>query len=422
MSSRDGGLHDRTIPTVSLTNRMRRLGYAVQRMVRDGEGPRVTMLVRNPFTHDTRVEREVRTLSEAGYRVTVVAEDGPGLPARDERAGARVVRVRRVGPPVPGLRFFAHAWRLARAVRRTRPDLLHAHDADALQVVGPIGRRRGIPVIYDSHELWLGRSARGRSPLYHRLARAYYGWVERRYVPAAAAILVANPPVAVELERRYGVSEVIAVPNYPSEADAVVPRDLRDLPGGAGIPPGAPIVLYVGAMTPERGIEELVDAMVGVPDGHLVLLGGGGLEPVIRARVAERGIGARSHFLGMVASDEVVPFAASARVGILSTMPTNLNNRLALPNKLFQYMAAGIPVVASDYPQIRDVVEGSACGLLVDPTDSAALAAAIRVYAADGDRAARDGASGRRAVTERYHWGLAARALLDAYARAEAAA
>lgn len=379
------------------------------------------MLVRNTFTNDTRVEREAATLDAAGYRVAVVAEAGPGLPRRERRDHADVIRVPRRGPRLPGLRFASHLWRLGQATRRTRPDVLHAHDTDALQVIGPIGLRRDIPVVFDSHELWLGRSARGRSPLYHRVAQAYYGWIERRFVPRAAAVIVANPPVAPELERRYARGDVVSVPNYPAEGDAVLPRDLRSLPNGADIPVGVPIVLYVGGMTPDRGIEQLVDAMVEVPEARLVFLGGGGLEPAIRARVAMRGLGERTHFLGMVPSADVVPYTASATVGILSTMPTNLNNRLALPNKIFQYMAAGIPVVASDFPQIREVVEGSDCGILVDPTDVRALSAAIRTYTRDPARAVRDGANGRRAVTERYHWSIAAEQLLAVYRRLERA-
>lgn len=389
-------------------------------VMNDRDPVRVTMLVRNAFTHDTRVEREARTLTDAGYRITVVAEAAPGRPSTEVRDEVSVVRVPRRGSMIPGLRFLLHAWRTARAVERTNPDVLHAHDADALQVIGPIGRRRGIPVIYDSHELWLGRSARGHSGPYHRLAQAWYGLVERRFVPAAAGVIVASPPVAGRLEERYGVQGVVAVPNFPAEVEPVPPRDVRELAAGQEIPRDVPLVLYVGGMTPERGIEELVDAMVDVPEAHLVLLGAGGLEPVIRARVASRGLASRTHFLGMVPSDDVVPFAASARVGILSTMPSNLNNRLALPNKLFQYMAAGIPVVASDYPQIREVVEPNGCGLLVDPTKPGAFAAAIRVYTADAERAARDGANGRRAVSEHYHWGIAAQRLLDVYRRIRA--
>jgi glycosyltransferase involved in cell wall biosynthesis len=375
------------------------------------------MLVRNAFTHDTRVEREARTLVDAGYAVTIIAEGGPGLPQTEQRAGATVHRIARRGPNLPLLRFVAHRRRLEAALRRTRPDILHAHDTDALQSVGPVGVSLGIPVVFDSHELWLGRSARGRGSLYHRLAQAYYGWIERRYIPAAAAVMVANPPVAAILARRYGIARVDAVPNYPVERGPVERRELRSLPGGEAIPEGVAIVLYVGGLTMERGIEQLVDAMVSVPKAHLGFLGAGGLEPEIRRRVAERGLADRAHFLGMVPSAEVVPFTGSATVGILSTVPTNQNSQLALPNKLFQYMAASVPVVASDFPQIREVIEGSACGIVYDPTDVSALAAAIRAYTEDPVRAERDGANGRSAVTERYHWDISAETLLEIYRR-----
>ena len=373
------------------------------------------MLVRNAFTNDTRVEREAQTLTEAGYAVTIVSDGRPELPRTEQRAGATVRRISRRGPNLPLLRFIAYQWRLRRALERSRPDILHAHDTDALQTIGPVGRRLGIPVVFDSHELWLGRSGRGHGSIYHRAAQTYYGWVERRWVPAAAAVMVANPPVAPILERRYGLDRVHVVPNYPTERGSVEKRDLRLLPGGETIAAGVPIVLYVGGITLDRGIEQLVDAMASIPDAHLVFLGGGGLEPEIRQRVTERGFDARTHFLGMVSSSEVVPYATSATVGILSTVPTNLNNRLALPNKIFQYMAAGIPTVASDYPQVREVVEGSGAGVVYSPTDTTALAAAIRTYTEDPARAARDGANGRRAIVERFHWDISAATLLDVY-------
>jgi glycosyltransferase involved in cell wall biosynthesis len=378
---------------------------------------RVTMLVRNPYTHDTRIEREAATLVGAGFSVTIVAETAPGLPLREQRDAVLIVRVPRRGPSLPGLRFIAHQWRLQRALERTRPDILHAHDTDALQSAGPVGARLGIPVVFDSHELWLGRSARGRGFLYHRLAQAYYGWIERRYLPAAAAVMVANPPVAAILRQRYGLARVHEVPNYPVERGPVERRELRSLPGGEAIPDGAPIVLYVGGIAMQRGIEQLVDAMVAVPQAHLVFLGGGGLEPEIRRRVAERDLADRAHFLGMVPSADVVPFAASATVGIVSTMPTDQNNELALPNKIFQYMAASVPVVASDFPQIREVIDASACGVVYDPTDVSALAAAIRGYTEDPVRAEREGANGRRAVTERYYWDISAERILEVYRR-----
>ena len=379
------------------------------------------MLVRNQFTNDTRVEREASSLARAGYEVTVVATAAAGLPAREVRAGAAVIRVASPLRRIPGLRFIANVWRLQSVVERTRPDILHAHDTDALQSIGPAARRLRVPFVYDAHELWLGRSARGRSAFYDRLARAYYRQIERRYIPRAAAVIVANPLVGPELARRYDIEHVIPVPNYPVLTDVVEPRDLRSLPGGDRIPAEAPLVLYSGGITIERGIEQLVDAMELVPGAHLAFMGAGGLEPEIRARVTRLGLDDRVHFLGMVPSDDVVAYSSSATVGVLATVPTSLNNILALPNKIFQYMAAGIPVVASDYPQIREVIEGSGAGRVMDSSDPTAIAAALRAIIDDPVAAREAGARGRAAVERTYHWSVPEQALLDVYREVAAA-
>ena len=379
-------------------------------------GRRVTMLVRNPFTNDTRVEREARTLTRAGYQVTVVADAAPGLPLRDERDGVVVRRVPRRGLNLPGLRFLAHAHRLRRAVERTGADIVHAHDADALQSAGPAARRLGAALVYDSHELWLGRTARGRSRLYDLLNRAWYGWVERRHVPRAGLVMVANPGVAPELERRYGIRGVRVVPNYPVEEGAVEARELRTLPEAAAIPVEAPIVLYLGVVMAHRGVEELVAAMARLPGAHLVCLGaGGGHVDVIRAGVERLAIPDRVHFVPPVPSEQVVPYAASATIGVSIVQPASLSYRLALPNKLFQYMAASLPVVASDFPDVREVVEGSGAGVVVDPADVEAVAAAIGDLLRDPPRARRLGEAGRKAVADRFNWRTSAAELLRGY-------
>jgi glycosyltransferase involved in cell wall biosynthesis len=228
--------------------------------------------------------------------------------------------------------------------------------------------------------------------------------------------MVANPGVAPELERRYGISGVSIVPNYPAEATEVAPRDLRDLPGGGSIPTGVPLVLYVGGVMPHRGIEEMVAAMGELPDAHCVILGaGGGSTPAIEEEIRRRGLAERVHLIHPVPSEEVVPYAASATIGVSIVQPASLSYRLALPNKLFQYMAAGIPVVASDFPDVRRVVEGSGAGIVVDPADLHAVAGAIRRLLDDPASAQRMGEAGRLAVTERFNWQTSAEELLRGY-------
>ncbi len=378
---------------------------------------RVTMLVRNPYTHDSRVEKEARTLREAGYSVTVVAEAAAGVPASEQRDGIEIRRVPRAGPAVPGLRFARHQARLAAAIEATGPRILHAHDSDALGPVWWVARRRRIPFVYDAHELWLGRPPRDRSVGYALAFRAYYRLLEERLLPRAAAWITVSPPIARHLERRYRIGPVELVPNYPELPASVTPRPLRELPGGDRIPARAPTLLHLGGYTPERGIDELIAALGGLPEPHLVLLGADASAERIAGVARRHGVDERVHVLPAVPPGAVVDYAASATIGVAPIIPTSLNNAYSLPNKLFQYMAAGIPVVASALPQMRDVVEGSGAGVVVDSRDPAAIAAAVgRLLDAPG-RLAEMGASARRAVEERYHWGVAAGTLLAVHER-----
>lgn len=376
----------------------------------------VVMLVRNRFTHDTRVEKEARTLHDAGYRVTVVADAGPGLPTRETRGDIDVLRIARRGPPIPGLRYLLHELRLSRVLRGLRPDVLHAHDSNALVPVALAARDRRIPFVYDAHDLWLGRPRRERGRLYFWLSQLTYLVIETLLVPRAAAVLTVSPPIVRHLAKRYGLRKVALVANLPVVGDADGPRDLRVLPGLEGLPPGRGMVLYLGGLMGGRGLEQLVDAVRYFEDADLVLLGDGPIGPALRTRASQAGVGERVHFAEPVPVDEVIGYASSADVGVSPIVPSCLNYRYSLPNKLFQYMAAGIPVVASDFPQVREIVDSARCGLVVDTSDPRRVAEAVNRILADRTEARAMGERGRAAVEERYNWSTAARTLLEVYA------
>src|SRR5687768_6227122 len=135
---------------------------------------RIVMLVRNGYTHDTRVEKEARTLTDAGFEVIVVADAAPGLAGRETRDGSTVLRVPRTAPAISGIRYLLHEWRLARRLTELRPTYLHAHDSNALLAVAIAAGRLGVPFVLDAHELWLGRPPRDRPALYRFAFRAWY--------------------------------------------------------------------------------------------------------------------------------------------------------------------------------------------------------------------------------------------------------
>jgi glycosyltransferase involved in cell wall biosynthesis len=181
-----------------------------------------------------------------------------------------------------------------------------------------------------------------------------------------------------------------------------------------------PIILYLGHVMSGRGVETLIAAMAEVPRAHLVLLGGSEQRDLVRGLAVAAGVGDRIHALARVPVDEVLDYAASADVGVSPIEDACLNYRYSLPNKLFQYMAAGLPVVASHFDQVREVVEGCAAGLTVDPSSAADMARAIRALVDDPGMSARMGENARAAVEARYNWATAAATLSAVYRQVRA--
>jgi glycosyltransferase involved in cell wall biosynthesis len=152
----------------------------------------------------------------------------------------------------------------------------------------------------------------------------------------------------------------------------------RRLHAALGLPPGRRIVLYHGGLFPHRGVEELLVAIRRIPDATLVLMGYGILEPMLRAQAQTLELADRVRLLPAVAPDVLLSWVTDADVVAMPIQPTTLNHRLTTPNKLFEAMAAGVPVVASDLPGMATIVREVDCGRLVDPEDPVALASAIQ--------------------------------------------
>ena len=403
--------------------------------------PRVGMALYGDLTYDSRVRKEARTLAEAGYDVVIACLDSEAAPL-DLPAGVRVIVLRPPGMAViPGSPnpFLAArrgrlaslrgrvAWLLAyvrglrawgRLVVETAGpvDVWHANDLTGLAAIMPNLPRRS-PVVYDSHELFLetGTALRLPGPA-RRLLRAY----ERRLVSRTSAVITVNDEIADVLRRRYRPARIDVVHNCPDRWSP--PRSgaplLRE---AAGIPVGAPIVLYHGGLTADRGIEQLMEAVLvdGLAEVHLVLMGYGEKGDDYRRVARSAGAPMRIHVLDPVPPSELMPWVASADVGAMPNPGKTRNDYFSTPNKLFECLAAGIPVVASDVPTMRRIIIDDPCGPLgavCDPTSVEAIAYAIGSIVRLGP-AERDALRARclRAAAERWNWDREGRTLLSVY-------
>jgi glycosyltransferase involved in cell wall biosynthesis len=383
------------------------------------------MLLHSPFEHDARVLKEIRTLVSAGYSVRLIALGSRGLPLAEEVAGASVVRVEDVGRAVKAFRWFRRLrgrdgvpllrgraqgsaetpspdgitsitqrllalivntlyWRRwARRARRAAigedADVWYAHDLDALPAAASARRRRGGALIYDSHELFLDRAT--TDPPETRLESWWWRRQESRLVHECDWVITDIDSRAEILAARYGIPRPTTVMNVPPYAPPP-PAHGGALRGSLGLDRRR-IVLYLGGMTRGRlpGLRIVVQAVPAFPaDSVLVLLGptAPGVTEELRSLAGELRVADRVFELPPVHPDQIRDCAADADIGLIPFLNLGLNNYHSLPTKLFDYLGAGLPVAASDFPDMSSVIQGFKAGSCFDPSDPVSIAAAVR--------------------------------------------
>lgn len=249
-----------------------------------------------------------------------------------------------------------------RQVRVERPTLVHANDYNTLWVGVAARFLVGAALVYDAHELWPDRNRRPE-PRWWLLA------AEAGLVRGAHARITTSPGYAAVMASRYRIAPPVLVRNIPSSP--APSGEAATLSGN-----GSTVALYVGAVTTGRGIEQSIAAVALVPGTRLRLLGPGApgyvrqLEELARAA----GVEERVAFEGAVEPDQVVDAVRGADVGLALIQPVCLSYELTLPNKLFEYLRAGVPVLGSDLPMIAEFLTGHGVGLVVSPTDVDAIA------------------------------------------------
>ncbi len=357
----------------------------------------ITMLV-----PDDRIDRRVllsaRTLQGAGWRVTVVAAPYPGPVDGDKVTfpDIEIVRIDTSRAPDPialpadiertigkhGGIYFYHLAFLKVALRH--PAALYvAHDLPVLPAAALAARVFGVPLAYDAHELY---------PEQHHFPQERkdaYTRAERDLAPLAQLITTVNLSIAREMAQRYGIPEPHVVLNAPEAAPQDLPIAGADaLRRGLGIPAGTRIVLFQGSLSLNRNIEGLVRAMqhVRTPDTVLVVMGPGDEKRAeLRAIAEDAGLGPeRVVFAPPVPQNELLRMTASADIGVIPYPPIDLNSLYCTPNKLFEYIVAGLPILANDLPELHRFVADNGFGLVRDLSTPKAIAAAIdEMLAAD---------------------------------------
>jgi glycosyltransferase involved in cell wall biosynthesis len=360
--------------------------------------PRIAVLSSVHEALDPRIfHKQCRTLAAAGFEVHLLARHN-----RDEvRDGVTIHAL-----PHPRSRWQRPVqWlRLLRRALRLRPAAVQIHDPELLPLLLLLKRLTGAAAIYDAHEYYAEEVARRTwipAPLRRPAARLTHR-VETFATRRIDAVVAVNEHMAAAFRRR-GAARCVAIHNFPP-AEYFGLDDVTPPPG-----PLPPLVLYVGLLSSDRGLATVYDAArllrERVPDARVRVIGrvDWSALPAGVPRAAAAWSAAGVELAGTILAEDIPTALARATVGWIPFRDT-ANNRRTIPLKLLEYMAAGLPVVASSIGYIAEIVRASGGGVLVPPDDAGAHADALVALLEDRECARRLGEAGRAAVRDRYTW------------------
>jgi len=430
---------------------------------------KVCMFVYNNLLHDTRVLKEARTLITSGYDVTIVAVLDDKTKPFEEQYGIKVIRVvknpihhyivhlmiacvryiKKGIVPFPGknTRISEHrkkgrgtmiCWELM--IRRMRGygllfnrplcfidyymrsykiamgkpyDIYHANDLNTLPVAWWAARRSGAKLVYDSHELYVERN---RKKTASRVGKFLLSQLESFLIRRTDAVITVNESIADELSRRYRIRTPTVVMNTPSRTFHPVNRNVNSLRESLGIKSDYRLLLYAGSMTFNRGLEKLIQSLVYLPDCYLVLMGYGTDEYKKHLLELTRitGMESRVSFFGPVPPDEVTIYAASADLGVAPIENACLSYYYCSPNKVFEYIHAGLAVVASDFPELRRVIHQHDIGYTFNPDDPRDISRAVNYIFENPERWQRM-KQNTLTASQYYNWENESKKLLNLY-------
>ena len=362
---------------------------------------RICMLLCVHQVFDTRVfHKEAKTLQQAGYEVTII---GP----HKKNEAVDGIKIKSVPKPRNRLAMIILTpCRVFRNALKEKAEIYHFHDLEFI-LTGLILKVIGKRVIYDVHEDYPKdiMSKYYIPKLLRRFISFFVNIVEKFATHYFDAIIPVTDDIASQFRKH---KRVVVIKNYPL-INEFLPKNEKKKTDEFR-------VIYIGLLSRIRGITQMVQAIEYLNSvGKVKLILGGKFDPAPYEKEIRNLKGfEKVEYLGWVEYRRVPEYLSQADIGLICFHPTT-NHLTALPNKLFECMAAGLPVIASNFPLWEDIVEGNKCGICIDPLNPKEIAEVIKHLIENHELRNRMGENGRRAVLEKYNWKIESQKLLHLY-------
>lgn len=328
---------------------------------------RAIISVINDLVTDQRVDKTASVLEDMGFDVLLVGRrkiDSPAMPGRNYET----FRMRLLWEKGP-LFYIEFNFRLFFLLISRPAMLLVSNDLDTLLPNFLVHKARRIPLVFDSHEYFTETPELVNRPKVQRI----WKWIEKTCVPRIKDLITVNDSIARLFEEKYKVKFKV-VRNIPRK------REIAEIPSRAelGMPFGKKIIILQGSgINVQRGAEEAVEAMQFIENAVLLIIGGGDVIPDLKKMVQERSLQEKVSFVTRQTPDRLAFYTANADIGLTIDKDTNINYRFSLPNKLFDYIHAGIPVLATPLVELKNIITKYGIGEFILSHEPAHIASAI---------------------------------------------
>jgi glycosyltransferase involved in cell wall biosynthesis len=339
---------------------------------------KVIVSVINDLTTDQRVHKVCKYLEGKGFRVLLV---GRVLPTSEPLNRSYATKRMRLVFSKGAFFYAEFQLRLLLFLLFRKADLLVANDLDTILPNYLVSKARRIPVVYDTHEYFLGVPEIQSKAFVKKV----WGAVERFCFPKIKDIITVNDSIAALYQSDYGIAPKV-VRNIPLKKTLPTPLTRKDL----NLPEDEPIILLQGAgINVDRGAEEAVAAMQYLDKGLLLIVGDGDVLPQLKVLVKELRLDKKVRFIARVPFEVLASYTQLAAIGLSIDKLDNVNYINSLPNKLFDYMHAGVPILASRVKEVAKIIEAYDIGILIDSHDPKHMAACMETMISNADKTKR---------------------------------
>lgn len=259
-------------------------------------------------------------------------------------------------------------------IKEIKPDVIHVHDLAPLALGVKVSKETGAKLIYDAHELETHRNGLGF------LKRKIVSCQEKKFIKYADAVITVSNSIAKHLAFTYKIPEPYVIYNAPEIIDDVEKKHKSDIRKQIKVDEANPLCIYVGKITFNRGLDNLINALVFYDDLRVALLGPVH-EPTLKRLLnlaEDAGVNERLYVVESVPPEQVISFINTADIGIVPTIDVCLSYRYSMPNKLFEMTFARLPICVSNLPEQRRFVEEVGNGLVFDKNEPKEIAACLK--------------------------------------------